>query len=213
MSEADSIQFHSSAEMEKLFLKHFAPALEAKGFDYVGKCRWVRETGKGFKHLFYLYPWRPGMDFIPHGGISLDFVPRLETGIIRMRREPKYARVHVSIGREFSESHSNGWWISRQKDKAESNCVAVAEKSIPAIELVLKPLNSLQSVLDLLLQKKNADGESFYCFPETSLAYAFTLAKLGKTEDAVKELERVINSYDEETHTPIKQIFARISEF
>src|SRR5947209_82711 len=61
MIESSHASFFSSEEMEGIFKETFGPPLEQRAFVYVGKNRWVRETGGGFKHLFYLYPFRPGL--------------------------------------------------------------------------------------------------------------------------------------------------------
>src|SRR5260370_33905800 len=94
-------KFFSPAEMEKMFKEVFGPRLKSLGFQSIGKSRWVRETGLGFKHLFYFHPFRAGADYYPYGAISFDFAPRIERGKVRLRPEPKYARPHLVIADDF----------------------------------------------------------------------------------------------------------------
>src|SRR5258708_5117789 len=105
-------KFLSPAEMEKMFKEVFGPRLESLGFKSIGKSRWVRETGLGFKHLFYFHPFRAGADYYPYGAISFDFAPRIERGKVRLRPEPKYARPHLVIADDFRHGATLG--IHRQ---------------------------------------------------------------------------------------------------
>jgi hypothetical protein len=202
MDSENSSSFFSSVQMEKLFQETFDPLLAKRGFQYVGKNRWVRDLGAGFKHLFYLYPFRPGADYYPHGAISFDYVPRIERGRVRLRPGPKYTRVHLAVaGYRLGSDRA----IDRNPENARKKSLEIGEAVVDSVDNSLRSFRSLDDVLAKFRRNKLDSPSGFYCYPESALAFAFTLAVLGHITEAKAELARTLqNSYfDPEIHSDI----------
>jgi hypothetical protein len=205
-----SSTFFSSKEMEDLFRETFDPLLVELRFQFVGKGRWIRETGAGFKHLFYFYPFRPGADYFPYGALSFDYVPRVEGSKVRIRPDPKHARVHLVVT-DVGFGTDNA--ISRSRATAKQKCLSLHSTSIKAIETSLSPVTSIEDALERLRREKARRGIPFYHFPDTALSYAFTLAKAQHKVDAESELNMVLQKqpsyFPPETHAQIRQLLAQ----
>jgi hypothetical protein len=195
--------------MEEMFKKFFGPPLEKYGFEFVGKNRWVRDTGLEFKHLFFLYPFRPGATFYPHGALSFDFVPRIEAGKVRLRPEPKHVRVHLNVA-GYGLNHERG--IERNKESALEKCQAIAVPVVEAVNRSLRHIGSLVDALAAFQRLRFKSGSGFYAHPESALAYAFTLAKARRSTEAQSELSKALQSryFESETHAAIRRFFDRV---
>ena len=206
MEPSYSSSFYSSKEMEELFRDAFDPSLVELGFQFVSKGRWIRETGAGFKHLFYFYPCRPGADYFPYGALSFDFVPRVEAGKVRIRPEAKDARVHLVVT-DIGFGTDNA--ISRSRATAKQKCLDLRSPAVSAIKKSLSPVRSLDDALERLGREKARRGIAFYHYPETALSYAFTLAKVRRKAEAESELSTLLQKqgshFPPETHAQIRQ--------
>jgi hypothetical protein len=169
--------FFSSGEMAGLFQEVFEPLLVDLGFSYVGKIRWVRETGEGFKHLFYLYPFRPGADYYPYASLSFDYVPRIEAGKLRLRPSAKHTRVHLVVS---DIGFGSGYSIGRSRAEAKEKCTTLAQPIIAAVDRALTLIKTISDAVATLRRHKVSEGPAFYHYSEMGLSYAFTLAKAGR---------------------------------
>jgi hypothetical protein len=169
--------------MEEIFREYFEPPLDQRGYLYAGKNRWVRENSAGFKHMFYLYPFRPGADYYAKGALSFDYVPRVAAGKVRIRPEAKHARVHPVIEGGMGEDRK----FERSRATARQKCQARAEGVADSICRQPASFKSLQDVL-ARFRSRIASGD-FPCYPECALSFAFTLAKVGETAKAKAEIE------------------------
>ncbi len=197
--------YFTSVQMEELFRCAFDPLLAERHFEFVSKARWVRETGYGFKHLFYFYPFRPGAAYYPYGALSFDFVPRLEAGKIRIRKEKRHTRVHLVVTHMGTGTANS---IDRDAATAKQRCSDLQAIIFDAIGKELDTVGSLASALELLVQEKATSRLGFYNTPETALSYAFTLAKLGRKQEAESELESLFGKspyYPLQTHVALRE--------
>ena len=204
MDPVDFASFFSSEEMESIFLESLGPALLARNFEYCGKCRWARQTPLEFKHLFFLYPFRPGADYFPHGAISFDFVPRIAAGKVRFRSDAKHARVHLTVVHYDLSSNRR---IGRDRSTARETCTRLAEPVVDHVSKSLAMLKSLEDVVERF-QRERWKSHDFYAYPEMALAFAFTLAKLGRVSEAKSELANALKSsyFPEETHLELQKL-------
>jgi hypothetical protein len=195
--------------MEKMFKEVFGPRLGPLGFQSIGKNRWVRDTGQGFKHLFYLHPFRAGADYYPYGAISFDYTPRIERGKVRLRPEPKHARPHLVIADDFRLGGVLG--IPRRRASARQRCEAVSESAVTGINRCLASVKSLDDTLTAFEHAMDELGNEFYGNPEFVLALAFTLAKVGQMEDAQAELAKILENkyFVPATHEPLRECLAK----
>jgi hypothetical protein len=158
-------------------------------FSYAGKAQWIRQTAADFKHVFYLYPFRPGADYYPHGALSFDFVPRIEAGKVKIRREPKHVRMHVGVKHYGLDP---AFSISRDRAQARDRCVEIATKTVPVVNEMLESIRTIADAMCVFETRKASDREMFYCYPEMALAYAYVLAKVGRAKDAKAELDKLL---------------------
>jgi tetratricopeptide (TPR) repeat protein len=207
MDPENASSFLSSLEMEELFQQTFGPSLDHRGFQYAGKNLWIRDTGVGFKYLFYLYPFRPGADYYPHGALSFDFVPRIEAGKVRLRPGPKHTRIHLTVA-DYGIRKGQAMEINRNRQSARQRCQGVSEKAVPSITDALIRYQSLADALAKFERDKADKTHGFYCYPESALAYAFILSALGRIQDAKDELEKALQSnyFEEEIYPAIRAL-------
>lgn len=199
--------FFSSEEMEDLFRETCDQALAELGFQYVGKCRWVRETKAGFKHLFYFYPFRPGADYYPYGALSFDYTPRIEAGKVRLRTDAKHTRVHLVVT-DIGFGTENA--IGRNRATAKQKCLELHSPLIQTIQTALDPIVTIDEAMARFAREKARETTLFYHYPEKALAYAFTLAKSGRKNEAEAELNTVLEKqaahFPSEMHAQIRQM-------
>ncbi len=207
MDPENASSFLSSAEMEKLFQQAFDPSLTSCGFQYTGKNRWIRDAGVGFKHIFYLHPFRPGADYYPYGAISFDFVPRIEGGKVRLRPGPKHTRIHLIVA-DYGFRQGRAMEINRHRQSARQQCQEVSEKAVPSITDALDNYQSLENAIAKFEHDKADKTHGFYCYPESALAYAFTLSAVGRIQEAKAELEKALQSnyFEEEIYPAIRAL-------
>lgn len=205
-----SSTFLSSEEMEHLFRETFDHSLAELGFQFVGKSRWVRETRAGFKHLFYFYPFRPGADYYPYGALSFDYTPRIEAGRIRLRTDAKHTRVHLVVT-DIGFGTENA--IARNRATAKRKCLELHSTLIRTIKTVLDPIVTVDKAVERFAREKAREATLFYHYPEKALAYAFTLAKATRKDEAESELnillEKQAAHFPLETHAQIRQLLAQ----
>src|SRR4029077_5578051 len=130
----------------EIFSEYFGPHVEERGFVYVGKNRWVRETNAGFKHLFYLYPYNPGGDYYAYGALSFDYVPRVSAGKVRIRPEPKYTEIDITL-----EKNLKGVNFERSRVTARQKCMAHAKQVTSRVCGRLDCYKMLEDVMPLFL--------------------------------------------------------------
>jgi hypothetical protein len=205
MDSEHTSSFLNSVKMEELFLETFGPLLIQRGFQYVGKIRWIRDLGIGFKHVFYLHPLRAGADYYPHGALSFDFVPRIEAGRVRLRPGSKHTRFHLSVA---GSSIGSDRAIDRNGQSAPRKCREIAERVVISVTNVLGTYQTLGDALAKFHRDKLRKPYEFYCYPESALAYAFTLSAVGRIQVAKAELGKVLKNpyFDPETHSAIRAL-------
>src|SRR5262245_17597645 len=119
-------QFHTSAEMEAIFSQAFGVRLGFCGFQPIGPRKWVQETNRGFKYFFHLHPQHKGFAYLPCGAISIDFVPRLVAGKLKLQPNPKNAAVHYSFGAQTRWD----WMIDKNRNELSSKLEKIAGESV-----------------------------------------------------------------------------------
>jgi hypothetical protein len=200
-------QWHTSAEMEHIFSTAFGSRITFCGFQQVAPRRWVRDSCQGFKYLFQLATNNSGFSYSPCGAISLDFLPRIFAGRVKIRPKPKDAAVHVSF------KHDNWWSIDKRREGLSDRIGAIAAESVPQIT---SWFDSLQSLPDVLSEIESRRSEcinleyGFYCYPVLALSYAFLLARLGYESKTKSEFVRALKSpyFEPDLHQDLRNHFA-----
>ena len=199
-------QFHTSAELETIFAQVFGGRLGFCGFETIGPRKWVQETGCGFKYFFHLHPQHKGSAYLPCGAISIDFVPRLVAGKLKIQPKPKNVAVHYSFG----EKTRWEWMIEKNRENFRERVERIAGESVTEITAWFQRFKSLDD-LALALDKERAKSRpvDFYCYPVMAMAYAFVLARVRRFYDARSEFEEAIKSnyWDVDLHPELRKLF------
>jgi|GEM_PF-6531209 len=198
-------QYHTSAEVESIFAQVFGSRLTFCGFESIGPRRWVQETGNGFKYFFFLNTGNNGYSYVPCGAISLDFVPRLVAGKLKIRPKSKNVAVHYS----FEHKGLWSWSIDKNRENFREKVDKIAGESVPEITEWFQRFKSLNDIVAAIdLNKSRSKERGFYCYPLTVLAYSFALARVHRIDDAKAEFERVCQSkYWEDVLPELQKLF------
>ena len=201
-------QYHTAAEMVAMFDRVFGTRLTFVGFQRIAPRNWVRETKLGFKHFFYLHPIYHGSAYLPGGAISLDFVPRIKAGKVKLQPAAKHAEVHLAFSHEQALKDWNDWVIDRSRENAGVKLNDIAAKAVPAIVDWFETFESLEDVRKGFEAKRGLDRGGLV-FPVTSRAYAFLLARMKRTQDARKEFARAMGeaTLDKEIAVELTKFF------
>jgi hypothetical protein len=179
----------SAAELEGVLDRVFGTRLIFDGFERIKPRCWVRDSGKGFKQMFHLPAHRPGAGYVPYGALSIDFVPRVSARKVRLQPDSKHAVVHLSY--EPGLRHWD-WIISPSREGFTDRIERIAGETVPRITEWLERFTSIGDVVSAI-EKKKSKPHDFYCYPLQVLAFAFCLARVGRTEDASQEFEKAIS--------------------
>jgi hypothetical protein len=179
----------TAAEMERVLGRVFGTRLVFDGFERIKPRCWVRDSGKGFKQMFHLPAHRPGAGYVPYGALSVDFVPRVSARKVRLQPDAKHAVVHLSY--EPGLKHWD-WIISSCRDGFTERIERIAGETVPVITEWLKNFTSIRDVVSVIEKKRSASND-FYCYPLQALAFAFCLARVGRTHEAMHEFEKAIS--------------------
>jgi hypothetical protein len=180
----------SAAELEGVLDRVFGTRLVFDGFERIKPRCWVRDSGKGFKQMFHFPSHRPGVGYVPYGAISIDFVPRVSARKVKLQPNGKSAVVHLSY--EAGMKHWE-WIISPSREEFTERIERIAAETVPRITEWLKNFNSIADVISGIEKKKKRGTHDFYCYPLQVLAYAFCLARVGRTQEAIHEFDKVIS--------------------
>ena len=206
MENSYNAQFYTSAELEPIFVQVFGSRLHFCGFETIGPRKWIRETQCGFKYFFHLNPQHNGYSYLPCGAISLDFVPRIVAGRLKIQPKPKNVAVHFS----FEDKKSWDWMIDKNREGSREKIEKIAGESVTAITGWFQQFKSLDDVAAAFARTKaRSSATGFYCYPSMAMAYAFALARLGKTEAARSEFEQAITSsyWGADLHSELRTLF------
>jgi hypothetical protein len=199
-------QFHTSAEVETIFAHVFGGRLGFCGFEMIGPRKWVQEAGSGFKYFFHLNPQHNGYSYLPCGAISLDFVPRLVSGKLKIQAKPKNVVVHYSFGNETRWN----WMIDKKRENFREKVEKIAGESVTEITAWFQRFKSLDDVVAALDREKSESRPiDFYCFAAIAMAYAFALARIRRTDDARFEFEQAVasNFWDDDLRPEFRRLF------
>jgi hypothetical protein len=201
-------QFHTSAELETVFGQVFGGRLAFCGFEAIGPRKWVKETGQGFKYYFFLNALHNGFSYLPCGAVSIDFVPRLIAGRLKIQPKLKNVAVHLSFGDR--DGVRWGWDIDKNRAEFREKCERIAGESVTEITAWFQRFNSLDDVVGEFDRIRAKSGQSdFYRYPISALAYAFVLARVSRIESARAEFAEVMKSsfWDDDAREEMQTLF------
>jgi hypothetical protein len=203
-----------AAQIDAIVSPIVASQLERHGFVAITPRRWVRSTNAPIRDIFELSPLK-GAVLSPRWGFSLDFVPHVSGRSVRWHRTAKAAVFDlcydpVDAPAEFPGSCDISYLHGPLHAAAQATDV-VARVAGAALRF----WGQVPSEHDLLaafaaLKMRPTIRFGFYSYVQHPLAYAFTLARAGELEGAIKEFEAFVlrKHYPEQALPRLQQLFA-----
>jgi hypothetical protein len=195
-------QLTPAAEVDAVSHETFDPPLVSLGFERVGVRKWVRRSKAPVREIFALNVMK-GLSRSPSWAFSLDFVPHLCGSSLAWHRTNKSARADLSddpidhTGVPRPELEIDPWYgVEHVRETA-------ARAASTAIPLALAFLDSVRTVEDLpaafeRVKRRPAIRFGFYNYVQQPLAYAMTLALVGREREARGEYHHYVHWLDEQ---------------
>lgn len=187
----------SAADLRETVVQAFDPVLSAAGYEHVVDLKWVRSGEPWIRHVIEAYGGRRGVRAV-RWGISLDFVPHVTGASVRWHRTARSARIDLGYDPESFRDEwdftAQAWTISPDLgvptpgERARSIAAAFDRAAFPWLDAI----RDLPTLADAFQREESRRGGIFEFdnYIQHRLAYAFTLAKLGRQERAEVQLER-----------------------
>ncbi len=205
VSESDYAQLLRSFELlpAKVIDEIVAPllraALEPHGFEAITPRKWVKSSSPPIRPIFELSAIGRGPSKLsPCWGFSLDYVPHVSGGSVRWHRTPKTARFDICNAAIDAPSELPGGSDILLVHGPAVVRFGAADLIPRAVARALEFWNLAASEADLpavfeYLKRRPTERFGFYNYVQHPLAYAFTLARLGRRADAKRELKRFLD--------------------
>ena len=210
-------EFVPAADLDRIIAADFGPALQQRGFEMVGRRKWVRSSKRPIRELFLIQALK-GRALSPYWGFSLDYVPHVSRSAVGWHRTPKSARLDLRfdpLDYESVNGRDPERWVIPSINGLERTRVAASRCAREAVQVAEEFWNLVETVYDLpqafeLQRNRPSIRFSFYNYVQHLLAYAFTLVKIRRESEAEKELRFYLENYNVPNHanSRLKQLFA-----
>jgi len=185
--------------MEMLPLREFESQVSAEmdqrlvpgGFASIGKRRWGREWAPEICALIELEPLKGA--FTAAWGVSLPFVPHLTSDLrVAWHKTLKVARFDLSYHpRDYTKERSE-WVVSQLATREElaTEAPGFAAEAAESALAFLAPLTSIEALPAAFEAKRDRPFVQFGLtnYPQELLAFAFVLARCGRSAEAEHQL-------------------------
>jgi hypothetical protein len=130
--------------------------------------------------------------------------------MVRTRIGAKHARIHLSIA---GFPLDNSLFIDRDRTSALRKSMEISGKVVASFTQLLNSYKTLEQTLNAFKRRKAEEVRGFYNFPESALAFAFTLAATGNKTEAENEIDIVLRNdyFPMDMHDTIKSILNKLS--
>jgi hypothetical protein len=173
--------------------------LETHGFEAITPRKWVKSTAPPIRPIFELSTIGRGPGLLsPRWGFSLDYVPHRVGSSVKWHRTPKTALFDVcNDPLDASSELPSGSLIMLLYGPAVVR-VGAADVLPRAVARALEFWSQVSSEADLPavfdhLKERPVERFGFYNHVQHPLAYAFTLARLGRPCDLERELQAFLD--------------------
>lgn len=194
-----------AAEVDEIIASVFDAPLTILGFEKINRRKWVRSGKPEIREVFSILAMK-GASYSPAWGFSLDYVPHVSGSKLKWHRTNKSAILDFRFAPfDYESPGSVGFeqWIIDSLygyDRAVKQAKQVAKLSLQKAQAFWNSVEDLRDVSsiyeDQLRQTRAKDKKikrfGFFNYTQHPIAYAFTLAKLGKEQEAVDILEESI---------------------
>ncbi len=190
----------------------FDAPLRARGFDEVKQDRWVRSTKAPIRELVTLYALK-SLSSVPCWGFSLDFVPHLVRGEeIKWHRSSKSALMDLAYDPLDYTRDVDEWSVPRfgSVEEIRIRAAEIAERATSMADVFFARVTAVDDIVGLFEEMRTRPFVRFGFdnYPRNALAYAFTLANVGRWVAAREWLQKYIKSegLSQETATQLEEL-------
>ncbi len=164
--------------------------LTQRGFEQIGPQKWVRSTKEAIRELVVLIRGKGG-GLSPAWGFSLDFVPHIAASKVRWHRTPKSALLDLRydpVDYDVQSLPGPRWWDPAVRGVDRSR--EAARKVLAQAETFFAGVRTIADLPEAFEAKRRRRNTRFGLlnYVQEPMAYAFTLARLGRQKDAVEWL-------------------------
>jgi hypothetical protein len=187
----------TAADLHDAVFGTFDPVLTAVGFVWATDLKWVRSVDGEIRHVVEAFAGRHGAR-VPRWGVSLDFVPHVVGSAIRWHRTLKTARIDLGYEpHNFQDEwdfEGQSWviWPNLGHPTPAERAASIAEQLGVTALPWLDRIDGLLSLPAAFEREEAREGGQFGFdnYIQYRLAYAFTLARLGREDRAEAEFAR-----------------------
>lgn len=178
--------------------RQLGAALCDLGFEKSRQNAWVQDLGNGRRQVVRMMHWK-GARSTPQWGYSLDHVPHFDTAFKRLswHRTNKSAMLDVfPLYQDFSRYQLSRF--ARPEDHAGS-LQELTPKIIREITAFFAAGSGDEVLLEILARSEGYRADDvigFWNWQQLPLAYAFTLNRCGKTQQANQVLEAYLDKHE-----------------
>ena len=199
MSVPMHLEFVPAPDIDSQLSARLGQALIREGFEMLSPRAYVRSRASEFRDLVRVLPLK-GAAYSTAWGFSLGFVPHLSGDSLRWHRTARAARFDLRYdpidylhpdSPEFRTWLISGLYGLGRTEQDIDRVTAKTMKEIGPFFGQVRTCNDL--VLSFERQEsKRAVRFDFCSYPEHPLAYAFTLASVGRLEEALVQFDRFV---------------------
>jgi hypothetical protein len=184
--------FVSAAAVDEIITDVYGRELIRNGFVLVAARTWSRTRAPWARDLFQVSSLK-GAGYIPRWGFCLPFVPQVGRGRLTWHRGPKSKIFDLLFDPMDLYSERQDWEFSRIVDDESELREAVRAAAPAVMSHAIQTWNDVTTMETLsdLFERRRAMPTARFRFEniiQHPIAYAFTLAKVGRLPDAKKQL-------------------------
>jgi hypothetical protein len=187
----------AAEQVDLILQRQFGSALERIGFQPTSRRRWSRSRAPDMRDLFEVTTIK-GATLSPRWGFSLDFCPHVTAAGVKWHRTAKSAMFDVvddpidTTRVEDLELNPLFMFTMHGSARLEQAAVASAEASLRAATKFWEQVHDERDLLGVveMLRSRPVVRFGFDNYVQHPVALAFTLARVGRVEDARTELQK-----------------------
>ncbi|RWB66785.1 MAG: hypothetical protein EOQ50_31960 [Mesorhizobium sp.] len=161
----------------------------ALDFQRVGDLFWVSDPKDHMRYLLKFQAMK-GMTFSACWGVSVDFVPTLGGGKLKLKRTPKSAAFDLCID-PIDLSGQIPDWCSFYSNDRDYHVKRAASAAVRAARLDWSKITTLSDVADTFERRSRMVFKRFSLenYVQTDLAWGLVLIALGRTDEGNRHLD------------------------
>jgi hypothetical protein len=184
------------ARAEPIVRACFRGALSVQGFAEVAPLVWRRDVALQVWQVLDFYRTK-GAGLRARWGFSFPFVPRIRGKRLERHESPEMAKIDLwlfdpVLEREHPPVLDLGYGVAELGKQAKRLAPVVAS----ALSASAAEVDGLRSLPRIFEEQKAAwsQGMGFYTFTQHALAYGLVLARLGRREAGLRELQHILGA-------------------